>query len=193
MGFYADALGGKVTSTMRFGRRIGTACRAIRWPMPRRFRGSVAHGLGKAGGFSGHSPLMGLSPGWSTARSELPAIPGRKSRLFRRPLISRAACPKPARTNSTTGRDMTRIDDTFARLKAEGKKAFVAYVMAGDPGLRDVARDREGPAGCRRGYHRAGHAVHRPHGRWARRSSWPVSAHSTGGRRWRRHSTWPAP
>jgi tryptophan synthase alpha chain len=28
---------------------------------------------------------------------------------------------------------MTRIDDTFARLKSEGKKAFVAYVMAGDP------------------------------------------------------------
>ncbi|WP_116131554.1 tryptophan synthase subunit alpha [Tropicimonas sp. IMCC34043] len=28
---------------------------------------------------------------------------------------------------------MTRIDDTFTRLKAEGKKAFVAYVMAGDP------------------------------------------------------------
>ncbi len=28
---------------------------------------------------------------------------------------------------------MTRIDDTFARLKADGKKAFVAYVMAGDP------------------------------------------------------------
>jgi tryptophan synthase alpha chain len=28
---------------------------------------------------------------------------------------------------------MTRIDQTFARLKAEGKKAFVAYIMAGDP------------------------------------------------------------
>ncbi|MDJ1009317.1 MAG: tryptophan synthase subunit alpha [Paracoccaceae bacterium] len=28
---------------------------------------------------------------------------------------------------------MTRIDDTFARLGAEGKKAFVAYIMAGDP------------------------------------------------------------
>ncbi|MEL7183325.1 MAG: tryptophan synthase subunit alpha [Pseudomonadota bacterium] len=28
---------------------------------------------------------------------------------------------------------MTRIDDTFARLKAEGRKAFVSYVMAGDP------------------------------------------------------------
>ncbi|MGR3627622.1 MAG: tryptophan synthase subunit alpha [Limimaricola sp.] len=28
---------------------------------------------------------------------------------------------------------MTRIDDTFARLKTEGRKAFVAYVMAGDP------------------------------------------------------------
>ncbi|WP_431298583.1 tryptophan synthase subunit alpha [Tabrizicola sp. BL-A-41-H6] len=31
---------------------------------------------------------------------------------------------------------MTRIDDTFARLKAERKKAFVAYIMGGDP---DVA------------------------------------------------------
>lgn len=28
---------------------------------------------------------------------------------------------------------MTRIDDTFARLKSEGKKGFVAYIMAGDP------------------------------------------------------------
>ena len=31
------------------------------------------------------------------------------------------------------GAFMTRIDDTFARLKAEGKKAFVAYIMSGDP------------------------------------------------------------
>lgn len=31
------------------------------------------------------------------------------------------------------GAAMTRIDDTFARLRAEGKKAFVAYIMAGDP------------------------------------------------------------
>jgi len=28
---------------------------------------------------------------------------------------------------------MTRIDAKFAALKAEGKKAFVSYVMAGDP------------------------------------------------------------
>ncbi len=28
---------------------------------------------------------------------------------------------------------MTRIDDTFARLRAEGRKAFVSYIMAGDP------------------------------------------------------------
>jgi len=28
---------------------------------------------------------------------------------------------------------MTRIDATFDRLRAEGKKAFVAYMMAGDP------------------------------------------------------------
>lgn len=31
----------------------------------------------------------------------------------------------------------TRIDRTFARLNAAGKKAFVAYIMAGDP---DIAR-----------------------------------------------------
>ncbi|PQO22281.1 tryptophan synthase subunit alpha [Rhodobacteraceae bacterium WD3A24] len=30
---------------------------------------------------------------------------------------------------------MTRIDDTFARLGAGGRKAFVAYIMAGDPDL----------------------------------------------------------
>ncbi|MBN8291250.1 tryptophan synthase subunit alpha [Rhodobacter sp. NTK016B] len=28
---------------------------------------------------------------------------------------------------------MTRIDDTFARLRAKGRKAFVAYMMGGDP------------------------------------------------------------
>lgn len=28
---------------------------------------------------------------------------------------------------------MTRIETTFARLRAEGKKAFVSYIMAGDP------------------------------------------------------------
>lgn len=32
-----------------------------------------------------------------------------------------------------TGGAMTRIDDTFARLRASGKKAFVTYVMAADP------------------------------------------------------------
>ena len=30
---------------------------------------------------------------------------------------------------------MTRIDDKFAALKSDGKKAFVAYIMAGDPNL----------------------------------------------------------
>lgn len=30
---------------------------------------------------------------------------------------------------------MTRIDDTFARLRSQGKKAFVSYIMAGDPDL----------------------------------------------------------
>ncbi|MEQ6201548.1 tryptophan synthase subunit alpha [Sulfitobacter sp. HNIBRBA2951] len=38
---------------------------------------------------------------------------------------------------------MTRIDAKFAQLKAEGKKAFVSYVMAGDPDFErslDVVR-----------------------------------------------------
>ena len=35
---------------------------------------------------------------------------------------------------------MTRIDATFDRLRAEGKKAFVSYVMAGDPDY-ETARD----------------------------------------------------
>ncbi|SOC10359.1 tryptophan synthase alpha chain [Rhodobacter sp. JA431] len=34
---------------------------------------------------------------------------------------------------------MTRIDAKFAALKAEGKKAFVAYIMAGDPDLETSA------------------------------------------------------
>jgi tryptophan synthase alpha chain len=34
---------------------------------------------------------------------------------------------------------MTRIDQTFARLKGEGKKAFVAFVMAGDPDAKSSA------------------------------------------------------
>jgi tryptophan synthase alpha chain len=34
---------------------------------------------------------------------------------------------------SGDGGAMTRIDDTFARLRAQKRKAFVAYMMAGDP------------------------------------------------------------
>ncbi len=33
-----------------------------------------------------------------------------------------------------------RIDTTFARLRADGKKAFIAYICAGDPGF-DATRD----------------------------------------------------
>ena len=33
-----------------------------------------------------------------------------------------------------------RIDHTFARLRAEGKKGFVAYIAAGDPNLEETGR-----------------------------------------------------
>lgn len=43
---------------------------------------------------------------------------------------------------------MTRIDDTFARLKADGKKAFVAYIMAGDPDLETSFQVMRGMPGA---------------------------------------------
>jgi tryptophan synthase alpha chain len=46
-------------------------------------------------------------------------------------LIFRPAAGKSAQGKREAG--MTRIDDTFGRLRAEGRKAFVAYIMAGDP------------------------------------------------------------
>ena len=33
-----------------------------------------------------------------------------------------------------------RIDETFARLRAEGKKGFIAYIAAGDPNLAETHR-----------------------------------------------------
>lgn len=35
---------------------------------------------------------------------------------------------------------MNRITDTFARLKAEGRKAFIPYITAGDPDLETTGR-----------------------------------------------------
>ncbi|PCD75620.1 tryptophan synthase subunit alpha [Pseudothioclava arenosa] len=43
---------------------------------------------------------------------------------------------------------MTRIDAKFAALKAEGKKAFVAYIMAGDPDLETSAEILAGLPGA---------------------------------------------
>ncbi|EEW24607.1 tryptophan synthase subunit alpha [Rhodobacter ferrooxidans] len=43
---------------------------------------------------------------------------------------------------------MTRIDAKFAALRAEGKKAFVAYIMAGDPDLATSAAVMQGLPGA---------------------------------------------
>ncbi len=43
---------------------------------------------------------------------------------------------------------MTRIDDTFARLKSQKRKAFVAYIMAGDPDLATSFAVMQGLAGA---------------------------------------------
>ncbi|MFN4100911.1 MAG: tryptophan synthase subunit alpha [Pararhodobacter sp.] len=43
---------------------------------------------------------------------------------------------------------MTRIDDTFARLRTEGRKAFVAYMMGGDPDLETSLAVMQGLPGA---------------------------------------------
>ncbi|SDZ60393.1 tryptophan synthase, alpha chain [Jannaschia faecimaris] len=43
---------------------------------------------------------------------------------------------------------MTRIDDTFARLRAENRKAFVTYIMAGDPDAAKTAQIMAGLPGA---------------------------------------------
>jgi tryptophan synthase alpha chain len=55
--------------------------------------------------------------------------PGRTSL---RPPSARAGLAAPATTN--------RLDATFARLRARGERALVAYVMAGDPSLAETQR-----------------------------------------------------
>ena len=43
---------------------------------------------------------------------------------------------------------MSRIDTTFARLRAENRKAFVAYIMAGDPDRETSSRVLAGLPGA---------------------------------------------
>ncbi len=43
---------------------------------------------------------------------------------------------------------MTRIDTTFATLRAEGRKAFVAYIMGGDPDLETSLAVMQGLPGA---------------------------------------------
>ncbi len=43
---------------------------------------------------------------------------------------------------------MTRIDQTFARLRAEGRKAFVSYIMGGDPDLESSLAVMKGLPGA---------------------------------------------
>ncbi len=43
---------------------------------------------------------------------------------------------------------MTRIDQTFAKLKSEGRKAFVSYIMGGDPDLETSLKVMKGLPGA---------------------------------------------
>jgi tryptophan synthase alpha chain len=61
---------------------------------------------------------------------------------------------------------MTRIDDTFARLRAEGKKAFVAYIMGGDPDFETSLAIMRGLPEAGVDIVELGRAFHRSDGRW---------------------------
>ena len=43
-----------------------------------------------------------------------------------------------------------RIDEKFAALKRAGRKAFIAYITAGDPGMRQDRGNSPGPRGIGR-------------------------------------------
>ena len=60
---------------------------------------------------------------------------------------------------------MSRLEQRFAELKAEGRSALVTFVTAGDPGYEaslQILRACRQRGRC----DRTGHAVHRPDGRW---------------------------
>ena len=57
----------------------------------------------------------------------------------------------------------TRLDRKFAALQSEGRKAFIAFVTAGDPDPETSFAILSGRRGRRRHY-RTGHALHRPDG-----------------------------
>jgi tryptophan synthase alpha chain len=85
---------------------------------------------------------------------------------------------------------MTRIDDTFARLKAEGKKAFVAYVMAGDPDYETSLEIVKGLPGAGVDIIELGMPFTDP---MADGPTIQLAGQRAldGGRRWRRRSRWP--
>jgi tryptophan synthase alpha chain len=76
----------------------------------------------------------------------------------------------------------TRLDRRFAaREGAEGRAAFVTFVMAGDPDPATSLAILEGAARGRRGRDRARHAVLGPDGRGPGRSRRPRCARSHAG------------
>ena len=60
------------------------------------------------------------------------------ARIPRRPLTTPRALSHPASATGETS--MSRLQATFARLRAENRRAFVTYVMAGDPDAETATR-----------------------------------------------------
>ena len=60
---------------------------------------------------------------------------------------------------------MSRLAARFAELKKEGRAAFVPFITAGDPDMETSSRHPGKAAGRGRRCDRAGHALHRSHGR----------------------------
>jgi len=87
-------------------------------------------------------PLRARSGRVNTRKAGLPVTVPAAFRLA----IAASLSQIPAHSGKEAA--MTRIDRTFARLRAEGRKAFVAYVMAGDPGPEISAQVLRGLPGA---------------------------------------------
>ncbi len=136
------------------GRGAG-ACLAPRYgARPLRLR----HGRGGGGGLRLPLPAGGdhPRPGERPCRrpcDENGARHGRGQDRDHQPLRpGRQGCGDHRREQGGKGM-MGRIEERFKALKKEGRKAFVAYLTAGDPDLETTARADPGPGG-RRGGHR---------------------------------------
>ncbi len=106
-------------------------------------------------GFEALTRLEGIMPALESAHAvahamrageDLAAHEGNRDR----PLGPRGQGRSRGRQGPREANRMSRLDETFARLRARGERALVAYFTAGDPSLADTRRLVSRPRGAGR-------------------------------------------